>query len=272
MNLMKGVQVEGRRWIKLIHVSKILKDPSYQRDKVQSNLKQIGGEEFDILALRSLVVARRKNGGCYYVLDGQHRLEVIKAKLASGELTNPFVLCEVVMNTTIQEEAKLYGKYNTNRPVTGNEKIRADLHDKDSSASHIEQIVESQGYCLLFLSRGKPSEHMTSPNGMRSPKLLQDAYKKFKAEKFTMALEVIKKCFNGEWDAQSGEFVYCLCKFLSTQSVNKWSLNHIIAQLKGKTASSGRAYANVKSMGSGHKRKDRLSEWFALSCGLRIAA
>jgi hypothetical protein len=268
--LKRGVKVYGRLWIKLIHVDELHKDAAYQRAPSQGNLENIGGDTFNLLALGALLVGKRKQTGLNNVIDGQHRLEVIRRKLENGELTDSYVLCQVIENTTQKEEADLFVLLNTNKPVTGNMRFRARLLCGHNPESFVNEIVMGHGFQLLFLPPSKPRADMLKPNGLRGEGVMLKAYKAYGHDKFKMAIEILKKCYSEQHHARQGSFIYGICHFLSTQTIDRTTLGTVINRLQGTEAKVAIELAEEMLYSSGKYR--RIGQWMADTCGLRRAA
>lgn len=268
--LKRGVKVGNRLSVKLVHVNELHIDASYQRSPSQGNLENIGGDAFNPLALGALLVGKRVKTGLLNVIDGQHRLAVIKSKLENGEDVNPYVLCHVIEGTTQQEEADLFVLFNTNKPVTGNIRFRARLLCKYNPEARIEEIVKNYGFTLLFLPAGKPRANLPV-NGLRGEGVMLKAYKDYGEDKFTMAIKILRECFSTSHVARQGMFIYGLCVFLSKQAVTEDSLTPVVKRLKGTDPNCGVQLAEKECRYSTAKY-NRIGEWLADVCGVRRAA
>lgn len=269
--LFKGINYGPRMLVMVIHVSKLNIDPTYQRDPSNGNLEKIGGDEYKLTAIGALRVCRRIRTKVYYVVDGQHRLQVLKEKFENGE-HDGYVLCLVLTETTREEEADLFVLLNTNKPVTGNMRFRARLVCKYNPEYRIKQIVEEHGFELMFLKGGRPSNVVNiNPNGLSGEGVMLKAYNDYGEETFILAIRIIKECFAKQHLARQGRFVCGLCNFLSTQSVGERDLGQIRKRLKGVQAEHGINLAETEAKYSSAKYV-RIGKWLADVCGIRRAA
>lgn len=269
--LVKGVAYGPRMMVMMLRVTQLQIDPTYQRDPSKGNLDKIGGDDFNPNAIGVLRVCRRKKTKVYYVVDGQHRLAVLKEKVANGE-HDGLVLCLVLLDTTREEEADLFVLLNTNKPVSGNIRFRARLVCKYNPESRIKEIVEKYGFELMFLKAGNPRGVTTiNPNGFSGEGVMLKAFNDYGEGNFIMAIRIIKECFGSQHLARQGRFVCGLCNFLSTQSVSEHDLGQICKRLKGVQVENGIKLAEEESKYSSAKYV-RIGKWLADVCGLRRAA
>ena len=127
-------KIKKQIYFKFIRASILKVSRDYQRYICLTTLRK--AKQFDYILCQTLVVALRPDG-TYVIIDGQHK--AIMAILSGEELDIP---CQVIVhdpNSTLQqcieEEAKLFGKYNTSRKNTSTlDKVRAGLSYGDDWA------------------------------------------------------------------------------------------------------------------------------------------
>jgi len=107
----------------------LLNSDRYQRPLVK-NTVNIVHRNLDEKALGIVHVGKRKGTGQLFVVDGQNRVAGLKARKEAGLKTPEHILCLVHLNTTYEEEAQLFEKLNTVRPVSGNAKFWTRLQYK----------------------------------------------------------------------------------------------------------------------------------------------
>lgn len=132
-------KIKKQIYFAFIRASKLKVSRDYQRYICLTTLKK--AKQFDYLLCQTLVVALRPDG-TYVIIDGQHK--AIMAMLSGEDLDIP---CQVIIhdpNSTLQqcieEEAKLFEKYNTSRKNTSTlDKVRAGLSYGDEDAKEFEE-------------------------------------------------------------------------------------------------------------------------------------
>lgn len=128
-------------------MDKLFVDSEYQRDVAKSRITDMFAN-FNEDGLRTLVVSERKNG-MYAVIDGQHRLELMKNK----NITE--VACEIRHNLTRREEAELFPVLNNSKAVAPKSKFRALLFAGCEEQKKIASIISNNGFTIQW-GRGRP--------------------------------------------------------------------------------------------------------------------
>lgn len=100
-------------------------------------------EGFDVDQLGYIVVNRRANGKLY-VVDGQHRVELIRA-VGWGDQK---VHAELFEGLNQREEAELFEARNDRRAVRKFDRFRISVTAGDAAATEITKTVESVGLCV----------------------------------------------------------------------------------------------------------------------------
>lgn len=225
---------QGRKYQVLL-LSQLFIDLSMgQRQTSASNIAgiRIG---YDRHYTRVLVVSKRGRGR-YAVLDGQHRLVVMREKLETH------AICEIHEGLTIEQEARLFEHLNRNKPLKGIELFVAQYSGGDLLARKVTEIVRKHGF-ELPLERGKKKYGKTTIRcGSTLYKLAQD----FGVPAFDTAFSVIAECFKTDRGgiqtaALKGDFLPGLFNFLKLNDV---PLPIVKAALKGTTSDKllGEAY------------------------------
>lgn len=134
-------------------------DPEAQR-KLDRNWVKNRVSLFDAELLGCIVVNRRKDGK-YRVLDGQHRLELIRT-VGWGDQD---VMCEVFEGYDQKQEALMFLGRNDARVVKTFDKFRVRITSGDPVACDIQRIVREAG---MSLSETKTGEgHISSVVAMQ---------------------------------------------------------------------------------------------------------
>lgn len=130
--------------IDLLHTAK------YQR-KVKT-VKRLE-DTWNIKKCGALTVSFRD--GKYWVIDGQHRLEILK------KLGFKSAACDVLLDLSIEEEASLFSTQNENvNTLKASEKMRADLVAKQEYAIKLQKACDD--FNLTIVERDKNKMHLSS--------------------------------------------------------------------------------------------------------------
>lgn len=141
---MNAANKSGRQGSKFgtVLVSDLNIDPQAQR-KLSMQWVNAHIEGFDVDQLGYIVVNRRANGKLY-VVDGQHRVELIRA-VGWGDQK---VHAELFEGLNQREEAELFEARNDRRAVRKFDRFRISVTAGDAAATEITKIVESVGLCV----------------------------------------------------------------------------------------------------------------------------
>jgi hypothetical protein len=140
-----------------IDVSSLMVDTEYQRELSTAWVRKIA-REFDPDVLGVLIVSRRDDGNIY-VVDGQHRVAAIK-EMGWGDQKVP---CNVYEGLSLQDEAKIFWKPQTNRKyLAPGPRFRARLIHGDRDALRIRDIVEENGFTITVNAGGAGPEKSIS--------------------------------------------------------------------------------------------------------------
>jgi hypothetical protein len=125
--------------IEHIPLSDVQVDPAYQRPLREGKLAEIL-RDFDASELTAIVVSRRSDG-TYWVLDGQHRCEVMR------RLGRSVVLADIRDGLSLEDEARLFWRLNDGPTRVGAwDKFKARLTAKEPRALQISRVVEANSY------------------------------------------------------------------------------------------------------------------------------
>lgn len=134
--------------VEWIYVADIRIDPAAQRALREPWVKaQV--PLFDPDQLGYIVVSLRKDG-FYYAIDGQHRVELIRA-VGWGDQK---VACEVFRGLTQAQEAEVFLKRQVVTPVRTFDKFRVRITAGDPVACDINRIVMAAGLTIHSTSNG----------------------------------------------------------------------------------------------------------------------
>jgi hypothetical protein len=131
-----GSLVEYRR----LPVSSLFVPHDYQRE-LKPRWVEIRVPKFDEESLGTLTVSASTNGK-YHVIDGQHRLALIREAAAGGGEVPTSVWCEVRQMPSRESEANLFVRRNDAQPVPPLDKFRARVIAGEPQANAIKDIMK----------------------------------------------------------------------------------------------------------------------------------
>lgn len=264
--LKSGIRLRQGMIQKLVPLEQLHSD-RYQRALVKNTVNNIH-RNMDEKALGVIHVGQRKGSNKLYVIDGQNRLAGLKARKESGAKTPDCVLCHIFEKTTYEEEAQLFEKLNTVRPVKGNDKFWTRLQYKAQPEVHIEKAIKQQGFSLDFVQRGRPVADSYG-NGIRGMKGLLDTWNKLPSQLPT-ALELLREVWgNGDsylvpHEVRIGEVIFGIAKFLHGRGVD--NIATLSQFLKNRAIDIGAVWMEARRSPTGYGRTDALAEILANHC------
>lgn len=125
-----------------VPVEELSVDPRIQRPLDLNRVREVF-REFTPAGLGVLIVSYRGDGS-YVVLDGQHRLEVLRRKLPEGGPVE--VPCKVFEGLTYEQEALLFLVANNTRKPRAVHKFLIGGEAGDPVVKGIQEIAKSHGY------------------------------------------------------------------------------------------------------------------------------
>ena len=130
------------RWVP---INKMRINPVAQRELKPHFVDQLAAD-FDLEQIGCPVVNLRD--GHYYVVDGQHRIEALRA-IGYGDQQ---VFCETYEGLSSEEEAELFLKRNNKLTINSLDKFHAAVHSGRDEACDIDRVVRAQD---LIVTRDK---------------------------------------------------------------------------------------------------------------------
>jgi len=141
------IAATSRSFITQIPLSALTVDPHLQRDVKESRVAKMV-KDFDPDALGVLEVSQRTSG-MNHVLDGRHRLEVMRSVRKAGGLPEDYtVSCKVFVGLAEEEEARLFILLNNKENVNAFSLFKLKIRAKDESALDIVRILEESKWKL----------------------------------------------------------------------------------------------------------------------------
>jgi len=172
-------------------------DPSYQRKLYESRLSKIT-TNFDPDLIQTIVVSKRADG-TLWVLDGQHRCEVLR------RLGKSVVLADIREGLTHEREAILFWMLNSgSSQPTSWEQFMARITGNEPIATAIVSIVERHGYHI---------GRITEDRGIQAVGAVETVYNMGKLDK-TMA--IISTVWPMDKGAREASIIQGLGQFLLT--------------------------------------------------------
>jgi hypothetical protein len=136
--------------IEIIDVEDLEVDPAIQRPLDKNKVRRLF-KEFTAAGVGTLAVSRRTKPVRNAVLDGQHRLEVLRLKLAEGG--PKAVRCEVFTGLTTEQEAALFLTLNNTTKPRAVDKFKVAVTAGDPTAVAVQKLLESYGLALATYPR-----------------------------------------------------------------------------------------------------------------------
>lgn len=173
-------------------------DSRYQRVLEEKRVKEYVAN-FDANLLQALVVSERADG-TYWVLDGFHRLEVMRLKGFEN------AQCQVLRTLTYEDEARVFHDLNKKRKAMNAWfAFRALVESKDREATAIVRTVEAAGFRI---------GQTDSPRSIKAIATLQRIYKLGGADLLGATLTFLSDTWAGEKDATGNVPLHGAAMFL----------------------------------------------------------
>jgi hypothetical protein len=125
-----------------VSIADLKVDPEAQR-KVSMVWVKAHIENFDVDLLGYIVVNKRANGHLY-IIDGQHRVELMRAVGWADQKIH----AELFDGLNQAQEAELFNARNDRKSVKKYDKFRISVTAKDPQACHITEIVQKHGMII----------------------------------------------------------------------------------------------------------------------------
>lgn len=223
-----------------LNVMGLMTDMSYQSPVKENQVKRIL-KNFDKDSLDAITVNLRPNG-FYYIIDGQHRVEVLK------RLNISTVPAKIHVGLSLEEEAKLYRNINTRPTKSPNSIAKADITQGDENAELINFSVLQAGMQIDY-------DNQNLKYGFISAyKSLERIYLKYGNSGLTETLKFIKDTYGNERRFFQGYIMEGFAKFLSTY-YSDLKINDLSKRLKQKGFDDFMAEINKQRPSFGSKKE-----------------
>lgn len=164
-------------------ISTLFTDPVYQRDLDELRVQRMASA-YDV-ALIGIVEVSQRPDGRYAILDGQHRVALVRDVSFSSDDPNPHLVCRIHRDLTVAEESALYHQLNTTRKqLTGWDRWLARRGAGESAVLDIEACAHRHDYTIGMqtapgvLRATKAAEHVVALGGIA---LLDDVFATIRA-------------------------------------------------------------------------------------------
>lgn len=174
---------------KQLSTSSLFSGQPYQR-KVNPRTVQKIVDEFDPKLLDEVIISFR--AGRYNVVDGQHRIEALKA-ISGGR--DCVVNCKVLYGLTYQQEADLYERLDASKKklsIADSTRAKAEA-ENDPAVNAIKKILSRYGL-EWSLSTGQHG----GKNRIASARTLLNLYRDLELWQFDRAIRLIKQTWDGD--------------------------------------------------------------------------
>lgn len=203
----------------------------YQRGLKQGRVKAYA-DRYNPNIFGIILVSHRD--GAYWIVDGQHRVEVAKIK---GIKT---VWCQVLEGLTYEQEAEHFYEINDSKSrLNANHKFHSKVEARDREAIDIVTALEK--YLFKYSKEGNEHENNVI-NAVGSLRLI---YKNSGKEGLCLILEILRKAWNGDYTSLKSEIIKGLNTFVINYTYDKDFLIKVLEKDTPKGISDrARAYTN----------------------------
>ena len=180
-------------------------DGGYQRILNSKRIIDITSD-FHWARLNPITICIRKDGNRYNV-DGQARVSSVRTLYRKGEISSPMIPCVILTNTTLEDEAMLFGTQDDGKTqLRENQKVKSKYIGKDENICDLANVLEECGIGLF--------------KDIQAHKTIQEIYHNIDKEIFKRFCKVISKAWlNGtksqRKNATCGEILTGLSIFYS---------------------------------------------------------
>ena len=179
----------------------------YQRGIVQARVK-VYADNYNPNIFGIILVSHRD--GKYYVVDGQHRVEVAKL------LGIKTVWCQVLEGLTYTQEAEHFYEINHNKTrLNANQKFHSKVEAKDSDALNIVRAFTK--YRFSYSKEGNESKD----NVISAIGSLTLIYRRSGYNELCILLEILRRAWNGDHSSLKAEIIKGLDTFISNYTYDK---------------------------------------------------
>lgn len=231
-----------------IPIHELIVDHTYQRLPSQRRVAEMA-TRFDPLLLGRLFVSQRSDGSLA-VIDGQHRLEMLRTLYPESDIAVP---CIVYVGLSIEAEAELFWKMQKmRRSVSAAEQFVARLASNEDKAKRIFAAMTEANCRLISYQVGM---HRMPFRSTRAIRAIEDVYDAIGAAGLVRTLTLLGDAWEDEPDVFRSEHVLGIGALL--RQFPEIDDHRIVVKLRDASPSAVRraanAYANEIDRGRGGK-------------------
>ena len=173
--------------------------PGQQRPLDSGKARKIA-QDFEPRSVGRLIVNRRADG-VVWLIDGQHRAHAMRQKGIT------LALCSVFDGLSLQEEARLWVKYNGHHMPRGLALYHGALMAGEQESTEIDRIVQAHGY---YVPR---SSGATGAAAIAAVGALQYIYRRGSSAGLSLVLQIVREVWPGDPHAVDGKVLQGLFVF-----------------------------------------------------------
>lgn len=210
-------------FIEEIPVEDLEVDPSLQRPLDANRVRAIF-KTFTPKGVGTLAVSRRGKHGGNIVVDGQHRLEVLRLKLPEGGPKT--VRCEVFENLTHAQEAALFLTLNHSTKPRAIDQFRVAVEAGEPTAVAVKELLDSYGFQLATFPR---TGNIAAVDVMRRI-YLNSQKKGYEPNTLQLTLLVVERAWKGAPGSATGIMLDAIAAMINEYG-EKLNIPEFIARL-----------------------------------------
>lgn len=180
-------------------------DGGYQRILNSKRIVDITSD-FHLARLNPITICIRKDGNRYNV-DGQARVSSVRTLYRKGEISTPMIPCIILTNTTLEDEAMLFGTQDDGKTqLREHQRVKSKYIGKDEKICDLAETLEECGIGLF--------------KDIQAHKTIQEIFDNTDTEIFKRFCKVISKAWlngtkNQRKNATCGDILNGLSVFYS---------------------------------------------------------
>lgn len=230
MGIRRNKKNELRPDFQLIRVEDLYLAP-YQRMLNRKRILQYA-ERYDPDIFGIILVSYRD--GKYWIVDGQHRVEVAKLRQIST------VWCQVIEGLTYEQEAQKFHEINDRKVrLNANHKFHAKIEAQDEMAVKINKILDTYGF--VYSKEGNES----CENTITAVGTIQKIYKEHGEKGLSTVLRILRKAWGGDKESVRAAMLKGLNTFVTNYAYDEEFLIKILEKdLPQSIMSRSKTYTN----------------------------
>lgn len=173
--------------VRTVHSAIDEEDGGYQRILNSKRIINIT-KDFHWSRLNPITICIRADGNRYNV-DGQARVSSVRSLYKNGEVSTPMIPCIILTNTTLEDEAMLFGSQEDGKtPLREYQKTRSKYIGRDKKICALASVLEECGIKMF--------------SDIQAYKTVRNIYEHTEAETFKRFCKVISRAWLDGTDVQ----------------------------------------------------------------------